>query len=130
MPGFDPRIDYFTGCGDQTATGGAPNTIPGYGPNTRTVMQIRVAAGASSTAPANDYNPATLTALQTALANIFRLSQDKIIVPEPDYNAAYNGNFLANYGCNPRHYPHLYTNWSNSPNNHASAAKRHSRTLY
>src|SRR5512135_478156 len=97
MPGFDPRIDYFTGDGDQTSTGGAPNTIPGYGPNTRTIMQIRVAAGASSTAPANDYNPATLTALQTALANIFRLSQDKIIVPEPDYNAAYNGTFLANY---------------------------------
>ncbi len=97
MPGFDPRIDYFTGCGDQTATGGAPNTIPGYGPNTRTIMQIRVAAGTSSTAPANDYNPATLTALQTALANIFRLSQDKVIVPESDYNAAYNGIFLDNY---------------------------------
>ena len=97
MPGFDPRIDYFTGCGDQTATGGAPNTIPGYGPNTRTIMQIRVAAGTSSTAPANDYNPSTLTALQTALANIFRLSQDKVIVPESAYNAAYNGTFLDNY---------------------------------
>ena len=97
MPAFDSRIDYFTNDGDQTSTGGAPNTIPGYGPNTRTVMQIRVAAGTSSTAPPNDYNPATLTALTTALATIFRLSQDTIIRPEPDYNAAYNGAFTAGY---------------------------------
>ena len=27
VPAFDPRIDYFTGDGDQTSTGGAPNTI-------------------------------------------------------------------------------------------------------
>jgi FtsP/CotA-like multicopper oxidase with cupredoxin domain len=93
VPASDPRIDYFTGDGDQTSTGGAPNTIAGYGPNTRTIMQIRVAAGASSTAPANDYNAATLTALQTAMANIFRLSEDTIICPSADYNAAYNGAF-------------------------------------
>ena len=79
VPAFDPRIDYFTGDGDQTSTGGAPNTIPGYGPNTRTIMQIRVAAGGSSTAPPNDYNPAKLAALTTALANAFRISQDTII---------------------------------------------------
>jgi FtsP/CotA-like multicopper oxidase with cupredoxin domain len=95
VPAFDPRIDYFTGDGDQTSTGGAPNTIPGYGPNTRTIMQIRVAAGGSSTAPVNDYNPATLTALQTALANIFRLSQETIIAPQAPYNSVYNGNFPA-----------------------------------
>jgi FtsP/CotA-like multicopper oxidase with cupredoxin domain len=93
VPAFDPRIDYFTCDGDQTSSGGAPNTIAGYGPNTRTVMQIRVAAGASSTAPPNDYNAATLTSLQTALANVFRLSEDTIIVPSADYNAAYNGSF-------------------------------------
>jgi FtsP/CotA-like multicopper oxidase with cupredoxin domain len=93
VPAFDPRIDYFTGDGDQTSTGGAPNTIPGYGPNTRTVMQFRVAAGGSSTAPPNDYNPASLTALTTALANVFRTSQDTIIIPQAPYNAAYGGNF-------------------------------------
>jgi FtsP/CotA-like multicopper oxidase with cupredoxin domain len=97
VPAFDPRIDYFTGDGDQTSTGGAPNTIPGYGPNTRTIMQIRVAAGGSSTAPPNDYNPATLTALTTALGNAFRLSQDTIIVPEAAYNSAYAGTFADNY---------------------------------
>ena len=93
VPASDPRLDYFTGNGDQTSTGGAPNTIAGYGPNTRTIMQIRVAAGGSSTAPPNDYNPATLAALQTALANAFRISEDTIICPQAPYNAAYNGNF-------------------------------------
>jgi FtsP/CotA-like multicopper oxidase with cupredoxin domain len=93
VPAFDPRIDYYTNDGDQTATGGAPNTIPGYGPNTRTIMQIQVAAGASSTAPANDYNPTLLTQLATALAATFGASQDTIIAPDNRYNAAYNGNF-------------------------------------
>jgi FtsP/CotA-like multicopper oxidase with cupredoxin domain len=97
VPAFDPRVDYFTGDGDQTSTGGAPNTIPGYGPNTRTIMQIRVAAGGSSTAPPNDYNPAKLAALATALATAFRTSQDTIICPEARYNAVYGANFTNNY---------------------------------
>ena len=44
-PANDPRIDYFTGDSDYTAQGGAPTTLAGYGPNTRTIMQIRVGAG-------------------------------------------------------------------------------------
>ena len=36
VPAADPRIDYYTGDPDQTDTGGAPPTLPGYGPNTRT----------------------------------------------------------------------------------------------
>lgn len=42
FPALDPRYDYHTGGPDLTATGGAPTTLPGYGPNTRTIMQIRV----------------------------------------------------------------------------------------
>ena len=49
VPAGDQRNDYYTGdldhsyeTGDQT--GGAPTTLPGYGPNTRTVMQIKVAS--------------------------------------------------------------------------------------
>ena len=41
-PAVDSRLDYFTGDGDQTPIGGAPNTLPGFGPNTRTVMQVIV----------------------------------------------------------------------------------------
>ena len=44
VPAWDPRNDYYTGDPDYTAMGGAPTTLPGYGPNTRTVMQIHVAA--------------------------------------------------------------------------------------
>ena len=51
MPAFDSRYDYFTGDQDQVMTGGAPTTLPGYGPNTRTVMQIQV-AGRPAPAPA------------------------------------------------------------------------------
>ncbi len=95
VPGFDPRLDYFTGDGDQTSTGGALNTIPGYGPNVRTIMQINV-AGTTSTAPPNDYNPTLFANLQTALRALFPLSQDPIICPQSAYNAAYNGNFPSN----------------------------------
>jgi FtsP/CotA-like multicopper oxidase with cupredoxin domain len=57
-------------------------------------MQIRVASvGGTSTAPVNDYNPATLAALQTALPKAFAASQDTIICPSSEYNAVYNGNF-------------------------------------
>jgi len=45
FPGGDPRNDYFTGDPDQTAFGGAPSTLPGFGPNTRTIMKIVVTNG-------------------------------------------------------------------------------------
>jgi spore coat protein A len=49
FPGGDPRNDYFTGDSDQTAFGGAPTTQQGFGPNTRTLMKIVVAAGSGDT---------------------------------------------------------------------------------
>ena len=56
MPGFDPRYDYYTGNPDLTASGGAPSTLAGYGPNTRTIMQFQVVAGTAT--------PFNLAALQ------------------------------------------------------------------
>jgi spore coat protein A len=53
FPGFDssspailgePRNDYFTGDPDQSLNGGAPPTEAHKGPNTRTLMEIRVVA--------------------------------------------------------------------------------------
>ena len=90
-PAFDSRLDYFTGDGDQTAIGGAPNTPAGYGPNTRTVMQVIV--------DGNDPNSQafSLTALKNAFAStstapgVFASTQPTTIVPEPAYNTAYNG---------------------------------------
>ena len=87
VPAFDARYDYYTNNLDWTLTGGAPSTLPGYGPNTRTIMQIQVLASLG-TAPA--YN---LAALQTALPAAYGQSQDKPIVPQAGYNTAFNANY-------------------------------------
>ena len=93
FPARDPRYDYYTGNGDYRDTGGAPSTLPGYGPNTRTVMKIVVAP----LAPAPAYNlPALETAFKsTALGGqgVFEQSQHPIIVAQGAYNSAYNTAF-------------------------------------
>ncbi len=85
VPAFDSRIDYYTGDLDQTDTGGAPSTLPGYGPNTRTLMQIQVAQNAAASSSFN------LASLQAALPGIFAATQEKVIVPESAYPAANGG---------------------------------------
>ena len=45
VPAGAAPYDNYTGDGNLMDAGGAPNTQPGYGPNTRTIMQIQVAAG-------------------------------------------------------------------------------------
>jgi FtsP/CotA-like multicopper oxidase with cupredoxin domain len=89
VPAGDPRNDYYTGSPDQTATGGAPTVMPGYGPNTRTIMQI-IVGGSGGTAPVDDVNAANLNLLKTALPQAFAASQDTIIVPQAAYNTVYN----------------------------------------
>ncbi len=44
FPGGDPLNDYYTGDPNQVALGGAPTTVEGFGPNTRTLLQFRVTA--------------------------------------------------------------------------------------
>ncbi len=105
FPARVANYDYYLGHPDMTDTGGAPPTQPGYGPNTRTVMQI-VVGGAGGTAPPDDYNPATLLALQNAFkhqvdltgkrAGVFEKSQHPIIVGQAAYNTAYGTAFNAN----------------------------------
>ena len=82
VPAFDPRYDYYTGDPDQSTTGGAPTTQPGYGPNTRTIMQFQVQPGT----PAPPYDLATL---QAQLPVAYAKSQPKPIVPETAYDAAF-----------------------------------------
>jgi FtsP/CotA-like multicopper oxidase with cupredoxin domain/transcriptional regulator CtsR len=92
VPASDPRYDYYTGNPDLRDAGGAPPTQPGYGPNTRTVMQIRVAA----TTPANPFDQAKLEAAFASTPTsqgVFARSQEPIIVPQAAYNSAYNANF-------------------------------------
>ncbi|HXV34457.1 MAG TPA: multicopper oxidase domain-containing protein [Gaiellaceae bacterium] len=95
FPARDPRYDYYTGNPDLRDTGGAPSTLPGYGPNTRTVMQITVADAAP--APAFD-----LAGLQAAFGHktdgtgVFESSQNPIIVGQGAYNQAYGTSFQTN----------------------------------
>jgi spore coat protein A, manganese oxidase len=68
FPGGDPRNDYFTGDGDQTSSGGAPNTVQGFGPNTRTLLKIIATGGSPDSLPTT---PTWLDALNSALATNF-----------------------------------------------------------
>lgn len=91
IPGFDPRLDYYTGNGDQTDTGGAPETLPGYGPNTRTIMQFRVSGTAGTSV-----NVADLNALLPAA---FAASQPPPIVPEPVYSSGFKTSVPETYSA-------------------------------
>jgi FtsP/CotA-like multicopper oxidase with cupredoxin domain len=87
-PFADPRNDYYTGDVDQTSSGGAYTTLPGYGPNTRTMMQIKVNAAAPGVTPVA-YDP---TALLTVLPAAYGASQPMPIIPAVAYNAAFGTN--------------------------------------
>jgi FtsP/CotA-like multicopper oxidase with cupredoxin domain len=93
VPLFDPRYDFYTGGPDFTAMGGAPSTQAGWGPNTRTLMQIRVAA--APVGPAWDPTP-----IKNALPTIFAQFQPAPIVPPGLYgdNTLYGG--IINQGIN------------------------------
>ena len=91
VPAFDPRNDYYTGDPDQTDTGGAPSTVAGFGPNTRTIMQI-VVGGSTS-----DPFTFSLPALQAALPAAYAASQHAPIVPEAVYGPAYGTTYQNNY---------------------------------
>ncbi|MBI4775465.1 MAG: multicopper oxidase domain-containing protein [Deltaproteobacteria bacterium] len=92
FPARDPRYDYYTGSPDLTDTGGVPTIPAGYGPNTRTVMQVKVAN--TGAAPAFG-----LPALEAAFAHqadnsgVFESAQKPIIIGQQAYNSAYGTAF-------------------------------------
>ena len=94
---FPARVasyDYYTGGPDT----GAGVVLPGYGPNTRTIMQVKVGTGT----PAAAFN---LTNLNNAFkhhadgSGVFESGQDPIIVGQAGYNAAYGTSFAASGDC-------------------------------
>ena len=94
---FPARVasyDYYTGGPDT----GAGVVLPGYGPNTRTVMQVRIAADPA----APSFN---LTALNNAFkhhadgSGVFESSQHPIIVGQAAYNSAYGTSFVSSGNC-------------------------------
>ena len=82
VPAGVPTYDYFTGSPNLMDAGGAPTTQPGYGPNTRTIMQIRIGA-----APTVDTSQVTFANLQAVWAKtarpakrgVFEVTQEPII---------------------------------------------------
>jgi FtsP/CotA-like multicopper oxidase with cupredoxin domain len=97
-PARVPSYDYYTGAPDMSPVG-APAVLPGYGPNTRTIMQVKIAASA----PAATFN---LAALQAAFAHnangtgVFESGQHPIIVGQAGYNSAYGKSFASSSWCN------------------------------
>jgi len=120
-PALDPHYDYYTDAPDNREMGGADTTPIGFGPNTRTIMQIKVAAGAGTA-----FNMANLTeAFDPAdgvSPGVFRDAQDPIIVGQGNMNptgdpalyeaflfdgtdfSAYNSNYNTTF-------PAVYPNW-------------------
>ncbi len=108
FPALDPRNDYYTGNPDQFDTGGTGSTLPGYGPNIRTIMQIKVEgpaatafdAAALMTAWAPVPGGPSGTPFTWSPAGVFEHAQDQIIVGqgvEPTtgflgYNGVYTNN--------------------------------------
>ncbi|WP_026841383.1 multicopper oxidase domain-containing protein [Citrifermentans bremense] len=95
--------DYYTGAPDLSPNG-APGVLPGYGPNTRTVMQIKVNPLPDPTVPAPTFD---LAALQQAFTHqldgtpsVFETGQHPIIVGQAAYNSAYGTKFAASSWCN------------------------------
>ena len=80
---YDGRYDLFTGQQDWRWKGGPPETPAGFGPNTRTIMQIRIKGPGTG-------QPFDVNSLTDALPKAFAVGQDPILVKESAFNAAYN----------------------------------------
>lgn len=84
VPAGDTRYDYYTDGPDLSTIGGAPSTRPGFGPNTRTVMQIVVAPLPSGTTqPPAPYDPkGNGGPLASELPKAYAASVEPTIAPE------------------------------------------------
>ena len=98
FPARDPRYDYYTGNGDYRDSGGVASTLPGYGPNTRTMMQIKVAGTPSTAFDMAKLNDAF--AHKTDGTGVFEKGQKPIVVGQGEYNAAYGTSFPTNGALN------------------------------
>ncbi|SEN82174.1 Multicopper oxidase [Cryobacterium luteum] len=110
FPARIPGYDYYAG-GPDMSPAGAPTTLPGYGPDTRSVMQVKV----SNAAPALAFDRPNTTADQMGKlmaafdhhtdaagkpAGVFESSQNPIVVGQAAYNQAYGKNFVGSGYCN------------------------------
>jgi FtsP/CotA-like multicopper oxidase with cupredoxin domain len=96
FPARDPRYDYYTGSPDLRDIGGAPSVLAGYGPNTRTMMQIKIEG--TPAAPFDQGALETAFAHQADGSGVFESGQNPIIVGQGAYNSAYGTSFTGNDG--------------------------------
>ena len=91
-PGFDPRNDYYTGNPDfSTGTGGAPSTLKGFGPNTRTMMQFRIVNKGANGTVSKPHDPRMIPNLNNTIQNAYLLcGQEHPIIPTPEYNELFS----------------------------------------
>ena len=98
---FPARIstyDYYTGMPDMYPNAPAM-VMPGYGPNTRTVMQVKVLP--NTPAPTYDFNALRSAFLHKADGSgVFESGQAPIIVGQAAYNASYGTDFTSAGWCN------------------------------
>ncbi len=98
---FPARIstyDYYTGMPDMYPNAPAV-VLPGYGPNTRTVMQVKVLPNAP--APTYDFNALRSAFLHKADGSgVFEAGQPPIVVGQAAYNASYGTDFTSAGWCN------------------------------
>jgi FtsP/CotA-like multicopper oxidase with cupredoxin domain len=106
FPARVPSYDYYTGNPDLTPAG-APSTLPGYGPNTRTIMQVQVSNAVPSLAfdrpnTTNDRLGALMDAFahQPDDSGVFESAQNPVIVGQEAYNTAYGTDFVSSGYCN------------------------------
>ncbi|MSM40120.1 MAG: multicopper oxidase domain-containing protein [Geobacter sp.] len=117
-PALDVRYDYYTGAPDQRDVGGfgtggtydpitgswvgGTGTLPGKGPNTRTVMQIKVRSSVQGTPysfskaalQAEFTSAAPVTAANPTGAPLFARAQEPIIVGQAAYQNAYPNSYF------------------------------------
>jgi FtsP/CotA-like multicopper oxidase with cupredoxin domain len=100
VPAFDPRNDHWTGKPDESAVGSVETPKPGYGPNTRTVMQI-VVRGAVAGKAFTPLNAAGLTSLETAVESAYFATQEPPVVAQAQYSGALKTTFSDSPNTDP-----------------------------
>ncbi|MBU0480056.1 MAG: multicopper oxidase domain-containing protein [Proteobacteria bacterium] len=120
-PALDPHYDYYTDAPDNRAMGGFDTTPVGFGPNTRTIMQIKVSntagPGLNMANLVEAFDPADGTS-----PGVFRNVHDPIIAGQGDMNSsgdpalyeafAFEGTGFSAYNDNwNTTFPTSYPNW-------------------
>ena len=120
FPARVPGYDYYTGAPDLSPTG-APTILPGYGPNTRTVMQVT----SQPTPPRHrSTSPSSRTPSPTrrTASGVFESSQHPLIVGQAAYNSAYGTQLRHQRRVQRRPVSRSATAWSASTTRAASAS--------